>query len=104
MKKRFVFLANTRWRPRLSKFEVIKETPKLLKLGEATPILGGRIWGNQIHKENDRYFDDPIDAIEFLIVEQGQAIQQLETKLDDAHDDLGLLNNLLKEMRKNDGR
>lgn len=102
-KKRYIFLAVSKWRPRLTKFEVIKETPKMLKLGEATSILGGRIWGCQVHKKNDRYFDDPIEAIEWLIVEQAKAIQQKEIELDDAHDDKELLEELLKEMRKNDG-
>jgi len=87
----------------MTKYEVIKETPKMLKLGEETAIIGGRIWSKQINKEFGRYFDDPIEAVEFLITEQGNAIQQLEIKLDDAHDDLDLLNDLLKEMRKNDG-
>lgn len=99
---RHIFLASIKWRPRLTKFEVIKETPKLLKLGEATPIIGGRQWANQVHKENDRYFDDPTEAIEYLIGGQAEVIKQREIKLDDAHDDLELLNDLLKEMRKND--
>ena len=103
MKKRYVFLAVSKWRPRLTKFEVIKETPKTLKLGEATSILGGRIWGSQIHKENDRYFDDPVEAIESLIFAQAKIIQQKEIALDDAHDDRELLEKLLKEVRKNDG-
>jgi len=104
MKKRYIFLAVSKWRPRLTKFEVIKETPKMLKLGEATPILGGRIWSTQVHKENDRYFDDPIEAIEWVIVEQAKVIQRKEIELDDAHDDKELLEELLKEMRKNDER
>lgn len=100
MKKRFIFLTDSKWRPRMTKLEVIKETPKMLMLGEATSILGGRIWGSQVHKENARYFDDPIEAIEWLIVEQAKVIQQCEIKLDDAHDDKELLEELLKETRK----
>jgi len=86
----------------MTKFEVIKETPKMLKLGESTAILGGRIYGSQIHKENDRYFDDPVEAIESLIFAQAKIIQQKEIALDDAHDNKELLEELLKEMRKNE--
>lgn len=105
-KKRFIFLASTksRWesRPKLSKCEVIKETPKMLKLGDETEIIGGKMYYNQIHKENDRYFDDPIEAIEFLLVLQAESIKKAEIRLDNTHDDRELLEKLLKEMRKND--
>ncbi len=84
----------------MTKCEVIKETPKLLKIGKVTAVIGGTIWAGQVHKENDRYFDDSIEAIEFLIVAQAEAIKQAEIKLDDAHDDKELLEKLLKEMRK----
>ena len=107
MKKRFIFLASTRsrWarRPRMSKCEVIKETPKMLKLGDETEIIGGKMYYSQIHKESDRYFDDPIEAIEHLLVLQAENIKQAEIRLDDAHDDRELLEKLLKEMEKNDG-
>lgn len=104
-KKRFIFLVSTKSRvrrPRMSKCEVIKETPKMLKLGDETEIIGGKMFYSQIHKENDRYFDDPVEAIEYLIVAQAEIIKQAEIRLDDAHDDRELLEELLKEMRKND--
>jgi len=101
MKKRFIFLANVRWGPNLNKLEVIKETPKTFKIGEEISILGSKEWCKRVNKENDRYFDDPIEAVEYLIVEQAKVIQQKEIELDDAHDDRELLEKLLKEMRKN---
>jgi len=102
-KKRFVFFVSSKWgRPRMTKFEVIKETSKLLKLGNETEIFGGSHYLRQIHKENDPYFDDPIEAIESLISNQAKVIKQCEIKLDDAHDDKELLEELLKEMRKNE--
>ena len=102
MKKRFIFLANVRWGPNLNKLEVIKETPKTFKIGEEISILGSKEWCKRVNKENDRYFDDPIEAVEYLIVEQAKVIQQKEIELDDAHDDRELLEKLLKEMRKNE--
>ncbi len=38
----------------MTKCEVIKETPKLLKIGKVTAVIGGTIWAGQVHKENDR--------------------------------------------------
>ena len=102
MKKRFIFLANVRWGPNMNKLEVIKETPKTFKIGEEINILGSKEWSRRINKEKDNYFDDPAEAIEFLLVEQDKAIQQLEIKLDDAHDDRELLEELLKELEKGD--
>ena len=74
----------------------------MLKLGDETEIIGGKMWYSQIHKENDRYFDDPIEAIEYLITQQAETIKQAEITLDDAHGDRELLEELLKEMRKNE--
>jgi len=86
----------------MNKLEVLKETAKIFKVGEETNILGSKEWRSQVHKENDRYFDDPAEAVEFLIVEQAKVIKQCEIKLDDAHSDRELLEELLKEMRKNE--
>ena len=71
---RHIFLASIKWGPSLTKFEVVKETKKMLMLGKATAIIGGRQWAKQVHKENDRYFDDPMEAVEYLIVEQAESI------------------------------
>lgn len=102
MKKRFIFVANVRWGPSLNKLEVIKETPKTFKIGEEINILGSGAYYRQVNKEKDNYFDDPAEAVEFLLVGQKEAIQQLEIRLDDAHSDQELLEELLKELEKED--
>ena len=102
MKKRFIFLANVKWGPNLNKLEVIKETPKTFKIGEEINILGSKEWKSRILKDTERYFDDPVEAIEYLIVQQAEVIKQCEIKLDDAHSDQELLEELLKELEKGD--
>jgi len=96
---RHIFIASiSHGNPMLSKFEVAKETAKLLKLGKETRILGGGRWLRQINK-TDTYFDNAIDAVVFLITHQCEYITKAEEKLESASNYLSTLKALLAELR-----
>ena len=84
-------------RPVLVKAEVLKETPKLFKLGEVTPILGGRTYWRQIQKDDPTVFEDPEDALKHIVELLKERLRDLEAKNNQAWASLRLVNKLQKE-------
>lgn len=86
--------------PSLSKFVVEKETLKLFKLGSETLILGSKSYASQIHKDDMTCFENPVDAVAYLIAEQSEYIERTQERLKEASDSLVTLKSLLKELEK----
>lgn len=86
-------------RPWMTKFEVIKETEKMLMIDSGTAIFGNRQYDRRIHKENDNYFDDSIDAVVFLITHQIDYVKKAQENLDSASNHLSILKALLAKLR-----
>jgi hypothetical protein len=94
-----IFYAEYRYgRAHLTKYEVIKETPKLYKLGNTTKILGFSHWARQLRKDDPQVFDDPIDAVKYMITRVAKRHSDLLNSLEDNVEQGIMLHKLLEEL------
>lgn len=95
-----IFYAEYRYgRAHLTKYEVIKETPKLYKIGEVTSILPFNFfWARQLRKDDPQVFDNPIDAVKYMITRVAKRHSDLLNSLEDNIEQGIMLHKLLEEL------
>ena len=95
---RYIYVPDYRYTPSLTKMEVIKETPKTLKIGKRIAILGFSRWARVINKENDRYYETAEEAIRYLMIRGCKIMEGAKKNLQQAAERNEMLEELLAEL------